>query len=122
MAIEGVLIDTDALIDYYRKRLKLPSGYIYYVSEVSVYEYIRGTKSPEEAKMLLEESFASIKLENEIIVKASEIWRDLRKKGEIIDDRDLLVGSTAIVYDLKLMTKNQQHFKRLVKYGLKLFI
>jgi len=118
---ERILVDTDILIDYYKSRLDLPLGNIYFISVISLYEYIRGTKNPKLAKKLLEESFTIIPLTNSILVKASEIWRDLRKKGMIIDDRDLIIGTTAIVFDLKLLTKNIKHFSRLKDYGLEFY-
>ncbi|RLE91969.1 MAG: type II toxin-antitoxin system VapC family toxin [Thermoprotei archaeon] len=118
---ERILVDTDIFIDYYKSRLDLPLGNIYFISVISLYEYIRGTKNPQLAKKLLEESFTIIPLTNSILVKASEIWRDLRKKAMIIDDRDLIIGTTAIVFDLKLLTKNVKHFSRLKDYGLEFY-
>ena len=118
---ERILVDTDIFIDYYKSRLDLPLGNIYFISVISLYEYIRGTKNPQLAKKLLEESFTIIPLTNSILVKASEIWRDLRKKAMIIDDRDLIIGTTAIVFDLKLLTKNIKHFSRLKDYGLEFY-
>jgi len=34
-------------------------------------------------------------------------------EGNIIDDFDLLIGSTAIVNDMILVTNNEKHFERL---------
>ncbi|MGA0557850.1 type II toxin-antitoxin system VapC family toxin [Larkinella sp. VNQ87] len=42
----------------------------------------------------------------------------LRQKGRTIDDFDLLIGSTAIVYGLTLVTRNTRHFADLA--GIKL--
>ncbi|RLE83450.1 MAG: type II toxin-antitoxin system VapC family toxin [Thermoprotei archaeon] len=118
---ERVLVDTDILIDYYREKLDLPPGNIYYISIITLYEYVRGTKKPIEAKKLLEESFIITPINNQVLLRSAEIWRNLRQKGALIDDRDLTIGATAIVFNLKLYTKNTKHFKRLTKYGLKLF-
>ncbi|HDH07325.1 MAG TPA: type II toxin-antitoxin system VapC family toxin [Thermoproteales archaeon] len=115
---ERILVDTDILIDYYRNRLGLPPGNLYYISLITLYEYIRGTKSPAKAKKLLEESFSVIPLTNKILEEAASIWRDLKDSGLMLDDRDLIIGTTAIVYGLKLYTRNLKHFERLEKYGL----
>lgn len=40
---EGILIDTDILIDYVKGRQELPDIRIF-ISEVTLYEFIRGTK------------------------------------------------------------------------------
>ena len=37
----------------------------------------------------------------------------LRKRGIVIDDFDLLIGSTAISNDLTLVTNNEKHFKQM---------
>ena len=37
----------------------------------------------------------------------------LQKDGRIIDDFDLLIGATAVVNDLILITNNTKHFERL---------
>jgi hypothetical protein len=50
---------------------------------------------------------------------ASKIYAELRKKGEIIEDPDLLIASICIANNLPLITHNKKHFKRLEKFGLK---
>lgn len=37
----------------------------------------------------------------------------LRKTGDIIDEFDLLIGSTAIANEMILVTGNKRHFERL---------
>ena len=118
---ERVLVDTDILIDYYREKIDLPPGNIYYISTITLYEYTRGTRKPREAKKLLEESFIVAPLNNQVLLKSAEIWRNLKQRGALIDDRDLIIGATAITLNLKLYTKNTKHFKRLTEYGLQLF-
>ncbi len=114
-----LLIDTDILIDVEKGLRKLPEGELY-ISVITLYEFIRGRKDYKEAKKLLSEIFTVLPLSNKVIVKSTEIWRDLKRKGEPIDDRDILIGATAIAYGLPLLTKNISHFTRLTKYGLKL--
>ena len=36
---------------------------------------------------------------------------DLRRRGQIIGDADLLVGATALHHDLTLITRNVAHFR-----------
>ena len=118
---QRILIDTDILIDYYKGRLDLPEENIYYISIITLYEYSRGTTRPKEAKRLLEESFIVIPLNNQILLKSIEIWQSLKHKGILIDDRDLIIGASAITYNLELYTKNIEHFERLKEYNLELF-
>ncbi len=38
---------------------------------------------------------------------------ELERKGNIIDDADLLIASCALVYNRVLVTNNEKHFKRI---------
>ncbi len=67
---------------------------------VSLYEFVRGKVDPNRAKFLVEEICVVVPLDNEVISKAVEIWRDLRRGGAPIDDRDLLIGATVIAKEL----------------------
>ncbi len=115
-----ILIDTDKLIEIEKGVEELPPGECY-VSVITVYEFIRGRADFPKAKNLLEDLVGIIGLDNEVIVKATEIWRRLKEEGQVIDDRDLLIGATAIAYDLYLYTGNFKHFERLRPFGLKFY-
>ncbi len=116
---EGLLIDTDILIDYVKGRQELPDIRIL-ISEVTLYEFIRGTKDIPEAKKLIEEGFIILYHDNQIIRKASEIWVSMKKTGEMIDDRDILIAAAAISKQIPLFTRNVKHYERLNKFGLNL--
>ncbi|MCP5006045.1 MAG: type II toxin-antitoxin system VapC family toxin [Planctomycetes bacterium] len=36
----------------------------------------------------------------------------LRKKGELIDNFDLMIASTALFHNLTILTNNRKHFER----------
>jgi tRNA(fMet)-specific endonuclease VapC len=57
--------------------------------------------------------FFNLALNNEICKMFGEQKTNLRKSGNLIDDFDILIGSTAIVNDLILVTNNVKHFNRL---------
>jgi len=50
-------------------------------------------------------------------IYASEKAR-LQKEGKIIDDFDLLIGVTAVSFDLVMVTNNTNHFNRIEKIKL----
>jgi predicted nucleic acid-binding protein len=37
----------------------------------------------------------------------------LQRRGELISDFDILIGATALAYDLTLLTSNKRHFTRI---------
>jgi len=115
---EGVLVDTDVLIDYVKGLRELPLTQLY-ISEITLYEFVRGTKDVDEAKKAIEEGFVVLFHDNSVISKAAKIWVELRKDGRIVDDRDILIAATAIVNDIPLLTRNLKHYKRLEGFGLK---
>lgn len=117
---KGVLIDTDVLIEYIKGRRELPSD-PRFISEITLYEFIRGTKDSYEAKKLLEEDFIVIFHDNDILRNAAEMWKKLRSQGKLVDDRDLLIAATSISRDLPLLTGNSKHFERLKEFGLKFY-
>ena len=111
------LIDTDVLIESIR-RGERPEGCI---SVVTLLEFLRGVPSEErgEVKRLLESAFCVIQLDNDVIETYCKIYQDLRGRGELIGDADLLIGATAIAKGLRLATRNRRHYERLRRHGLK---
>jgi tRNA(fMet)-specific endonuclease VapC len=54
----------------------------------------------------------------------SDVWADLRgtlrSRGMIVPDNDLLIASTAMYFDMTVVTLNARHFERVA--GLKLLV
>lgn len=49
---------------------------------------------------------------------AATIYQDLRRRGLLIEDADILIAATALAHDATLVTRNLKHFERIE--GLKL--
>ena len=114
---KGVLIDTDVLIDFVRGSVELP-GEPLFITEITLYEFVRGSKDISKAKTLLEEGFSIIFHDNPIIQKASEIWAETKQRGETLDDRDILIGAASAVKNLPLLTRNKKHYERLKEFNV----
>jgi len=52
-------------------------------------------------------------LDKEIAEKFGQIRTELKARGKVIEDLDILVGATCLSYDLILVTGNLEHFKRI---------
>lgn len=98
-----------------------------FLSEVNIAELLFGVENSAEHRRQVNlyqfESFRGIFKGR--ILQISEVLHEyarqktiLRKIGKPIDDFDLLIGSTAIVYDLILVTRNTRHFVNMT--GIKL--
>ena len=112
------MLDTDVVIGIDRGEIQLPDA-LCSISVLTLYEFIRGKTRHEEAKRLSEIVYRILPLDNEVLLKATGIWKMLRDEGELIDERDLLVGATAIANNIPLYTLNRKHYDRLIKFGLK---
>lgn len=63
--------------------------------------------------------FSILNLNDEIMVRFAQIRTMLRRSGQLISDFDILVGATALHYDLTVLTFNTRHLARVPE--LKLF-
>lgn len=89
-----------------------------FISEMTVAELkygVENSKTPEEMRSVVEAfipKFAVIPiyncLDNYAIEKAK-----LRRKGLMIDDFDILIGSTSVVNNMVMVTNNSVHLERL---------
>ena len=80
------------------------------ISAISYYEIKRGLLARNATRKLdiFEEFCNEIKIlflnNQEIFDKASEIYADLRQKGELISDADILIAATALIQELILIS------------------
>lgn len=128
------LIDTDILISILRRKepaYKNSSEYLYRFGEfkiscITYYECLRGykaigaTKKLQKFKELLKITEV-IYIDKKILDKASEIYAFLREKGLLKGEFDLLIGTTALVNNYKVVINNEKHFEPLKDFfGLKI--
>ena len=50
--------------------------------------------------------------------KASEVFKELKKKGKLIEFRDIFIAAICIVNNCELMTFNNKHFENIKKLKL----
>ncbi len=111
------LFDTDAIVDMLKAE-KYEHGSI---SVVTLTEILRGVKDDKRGlvKKLLEDSFNAIWLDNDIVQAYCKIYRNLKERGELIPDADILIAATAVSKNLSLIS-NDMHFEKVAAFGLKL--
>ncbi len=124
------LLDTSVIIDYLRGKEtavqlldnleeEFSSSYIC-MSEI--YEGVYRVNNPKEIVKEVTKFFTSLSgiygVDEGIAKKFGEIRADLKRKGTLIEDLDLLIAATCLVYDLTLITFNQKHFSRIANLKL----
>jgi tRNA(fMet)-specific endonuclease VapC len=87
-------------------------------SIITRYEVLRGLKAKNATTQI--QTFESvcaaseiIPLTDEIVVKAADIYADLRQRGEPIGDADILIAASCLVHGLAVVTNNESHFGRI---------
>lgn len=118
------LVDTSIIIDYLRGKdaavelLDNIEGELFssYVCLAEIYEGVYRVKNSEEMAGAVTKFFSSLSgmygVDEKIGKKFGRIRADLKRRGSIIEDLDLLLVATCLVYDLKLITLNKKHFAR----------
>jgi predicted nucleic acid-binding protein len=94
------------------------------ISQVSygeIYEGIYYGRNPKQSERVLRQFLRTV----DVLPLTRRIWRrfarergDLRRKGQLIGDLDLLIAATALEHQLTLVTGNTQHFARIPGLGL----
>lgn len=120
------LIDTDILSFYFKGDSVVIRNFEKYlinfniieISIITYYEitsglvYRNALKQLELFRQFITENIVVPLTENSCKI-SSEIYSELRLKGELIDDIDLLIAGIAIENDMTLVTNNANHFSRI---------
>jgi len=124
--VQPTLVDTDILSMYFRGNEIVTVNVDKYIeryekvnlSIITYYEIVSGLKYRDARKQLM--SFLEFSAQNvvlslteESVTTSAEMYAELRKKGQPIDDIDLLIAGIAVSNDLVLATNNEGHFKRI---------
>ncbi|MEA1885348.1 MAG: type II toxin-antitoxin system VapC family toxin [Thermotogota bacterium] len=88
------------------------------ISLISYYEVLRGLKYIKNNKKIYKFSnllklFDLLEMKADTFETAANIYSELRKNGNLIDDADLLIAANCIVNDCVLITNNLKHFQRI---------
>ncbi|WP_233794550.1 PIN domain-containing protein [Dyadobacter sp. CY343] len=98
-----------------------------FLSEVNIAELLFGVEnSADHRRQMNQHQFESFRrIFKGRVLRISDVLSEyarqkssLRRIGKSVDDFDLLIGSTAIIYDLILVTRNTRHFVNMT--GIKL--
>ncbi|HEY8685044.1 MAG TPA: type II toxin-antitoxin system VapC family toxin [Chloroflexota bacterium] len=119
------LIDTDWLIDVLRDvaasirvldRLREHGLAVSIISAGEVYEGAILASNPSarlsDYRQFLA-AFVTVPLTHSTMERFAELRAQLRRKGNLIPDFDLLIAATALEHDIILVTRNVRHFERI---------
>ncbi len=125
MTMRPVLLDTDVLSAIMRRderatgraRRYLLEHHRFSFSVITRYEVLRGLLAKQALRQLLAfEQLCAVSavlpLTDEVAMQAAAIYADLRSRGELIGDADILIAATALTHDYAVATNNEAHFRR----------
>jgi tRNA(fMet)-specific endonuclease VapC len=126
MAQPEALLDTDTLsavmkgnpLVLARARAYLAEHGSLALSIITRYEILRGLKAKNATSQVqafdrLCGSCRIVSLTDEVVVRAAEIYAELKQRGEPIGDADILIGASALTQGLAVVTNNEDHFRRI---------
>lgn len=125
----GLLLDSDVIIDHLNNKSDYLSSIVSISKEdlfTSIINWseimygIRKLKDPikttkQFTNFIIELNIKIFELDLKVSDKFIDLKIDLEKKGTRLEDFDLIIGATAIINNLVLVTRNTKHFKRIPK-------
>jgi len=118
-------LDTDIVIEALRgnqrvvdRMNRLGPGTQVSITGLTIYELYKGVAviQDEDREKEVEEFISRagiLDLDLKAERKAGEIYADLRRKGKLISDADILIAAIAVTNDSILVTNNTEHFRRI---------
>jgi tRNA(fMet)-specific endonuclease VapC len=119
------LVDTDWVIDYLKgvstavhllDSLAHEGLYISLITYGEIYEgiyYGKNTIRHDQVFQHFLQGVSVLALSEDIMREFARIRGQLRSKGQMIGDADILIGATAIHHEMTLLTQNIRHFERI---------
>ena len=120
------LLDTSILIAFLKGEKKVFTKVEEYLQEfnglslsiISYYEILRGLKYLGNKRRItgfekLMDKSEIVTLNRTIMIKASEIYSTLKRRGELIGDADILIAASCLIRNMIIITNNENHFRRI---------
>ncbi len=119
------LVDTDILSLFFRDHSGVKAHFETYLKEypqinlsiITYYEVVSGLKHRDARKQLsafldFAKHSTILPLSEPSVMAAAEVYADLRKRGELIADIDILIAGIALANELVIVTHNVDDFSR----------
>lgn len=124
------LIDTDWIIDSFRRQRRAeqtlielaPEGLaVSYITYAELYQGAHYASDPDHSLHILEEFMEGVELVSlnlEIMRQFAILRGHLQQRGTPIGEMDLLIAATALHHDFTIVTRNRRHFERIADLKL----
>ena len=118
------LVDSDWVVDYLAGKQQAVSLLtsvwqdgiaISLITLGEIYEGIYYGRDPQRSEAVFRQFLRSVDvlpLNRSIMQRSARIRGDLRQRGQLIGDPDILIAATALYHNLTLLTRNKKHYQR----------
>ena len=126
-AVRAICIDTDIIVDYFRGREPGKSAFTswrekvkVFITSITAFELFLGANlsSKREQRIIEAESLLDqhgvLTFDRESAEEAAEKGAELRRKGAVVEIRDLLNASMCLAKKMPILTKNKSHYERIM--------
>jgi tRNA(fMet)-specific endonuclease VapC len=120
------LLDTSIVIGFLKGEQNVVTNVEDYVEEynrislsiLTYYEILRGLKYLGNEQKIrsfeaLMDNSEIITLDRAIMKRASELYAALMRRGELIEDADILIAASCLINGMVLVTADEEHFRRI---------
>lgn len=115
---EKVCLDTDVCIDILNAESRVEKlrnlifdAYVFVASITAFELYLRTTNLDQIINFL--RNTRIISFDETCAIKASDIHKELKSKGKLLEFRDIFIASSAMVNNCALATFNRKHFSKI---------
>jgi predicted nucleic acid-binding protein len=122
MANTRILVDTSIIIDFLRKKNKeasllwnIKDTAECFMSSITLFELLSGAKTERHFEDIqkLTKWIESVYFDDHLAEVAASIFRDLKRRNQLIEYRDMFIAATAKAYNFHIATLNRDHFQRI---------
>ncbi len=123
--MKSYLLDTSSIINYLRgvdqtvKKINNTEGELCssYLCLSELYEGIYRVKKQGTAEKIVKDFFQSLSevytIDEKVAKQFGELRAYLKKTENVMEDIDIFIAATCLVYGLTLITENRKHFSRI---------
>jgi len=125
-AVRTICVDTDIIVDYFRGREPGKSTFTswreraeVFITSITTFELLLGANlsSKREQRIIEAESLLDqhgiLAFDRDSAKEAAEKGAELRRKGAVVEIRDLLNASMCLAKKMPILTKNKAHYERI---------
>ncbi|MBI2043487.1 type II toxin-antitoxin system VapC family toxin [Candidatus Pacearchaeota archaeon] len=124
--VRKICLDSDIIIELLKNNLEVIKTINsldaeFYATVVNIFEIWTG-RMEKESKTIIEliSELNILDFDRKSALRAGDIRKKLKGRGELIEIRDIFIASICIQNNMELLTYNKKHFERLKQFELKL--